>query len=274
MRRLLTTLAALLIAAVAVAEDSDNKVIMKAVKSNMNFTEVSVGAAIKLYIEDRTEGNIIIRATERIMPDITLTVKDGELTISYNKELQFKSNLSYPIAEVYMPTNGRIDSFTAVAAASIDVAPKVVVKELDIEAVGASRINISAVADSVDIEAIGASNVTLDAECASVDCESTGASTVTLKGKATKADIEIIGASTFKGGDMECSQLDAEVGGASKATLSAQMANLEVYGASSVAIDCALQLNASASGASSIRYEGDCQINIKNSSGASSIKKQ
>ena len=247
---------ALCIATSATAKNN-NELIMKAVKSNMEFTEVSVGAAIKLYIEDRTDGNIIIRATERVMPYIKLEVEDGELDIYYANNIDFKKkkDLLYPLAEIYMPTNGRIDSFTAMAASVIVVVPTVVVEKLDIEAIAASK-------------------VTLTAECAEIDCESTGASTITINGKAAKGNIEIIGASTFNGGDLECSQLKTEVGGASKATLKADTAKLEVYGASNATIDCSTQLNASASGASTIRYTGDCQVNITNSTGASTIRKK
>ena len=257
MRRLFVTLLSLCVVAIAVADNGDNKLIMKAVKSNMEFTEVSVGAAIKLYIEDRTDGNIIIRASERLMPYIKLAVEQEELEIYIATNIDFKKDkdLLYPLAEVYMPTNGRIDTFTAMAASTIVVAPKVVVEKLDIEAVAASK-------------------VTLTAKCAELECDSTGASTITINGKATKANIEVIGASTFKGGDLECSQLKADVGGASKATLKADTATLEVYGASSATIDCSTQLNASASGASNISYTGNCQVNITNISGASKMTKQ
>ena len=256
MKRLFTILIVLCFAITTTAKN-DNKLVMKAVRSNMEFTEVSVGAAVKLYIEDRTDGNIIIRATERVMPYIKLAVEDGELEISYANNIDFKKgeDLLYPLAEIYMPTNGRIESFTATAASVVVVSPKVVVEKLKIEAIAASKI-------------------TLTAECAEIDCESTGASTITINGKAAKGNIEVIGASTFNGSDLECSQLTAEVGGASKATLKAESAKLEVYGASNAAIDCSLQLNTSASGASTIRYAGDCQVNITNSSGASTIRKK
>lgn len=257
MKRLFVTILSLCAVAIAVADNSDNKLIMKAVKSNMEFTEVSVGAAVKLYVEDRTDGNIIIRATERVMPYIKLAIEDGELEIYYANTIDFKKekDLLFPLAEIYMPTNGRIESFSATAASVVVVSPKVVVEKLKIEAIAASKI-------------------TLTAECAEIDCESTGASTITINGKAAKGNIEVIGASTFNGSDLECSQLTAEVGGASKATLKAESAKLEVYGASNAAIDCSLQLNTSASGASTIRYAGDCQVNITNSSGASTIRKK
>ena len=59
---------------IGVASADSGKVIMKAVKSRHSYTAVEVFSPIKVVVENRTEGNIIIRATERMMPHIVLNL--------------------------------------------------------------------------------------------------------------------------------------------------------------------------------------------------------
>lgn len=270
MKRLFAILTVLCTICSATAE---NKVVMKAVKSNMQFTEITAGPAVKVFVEDRTEGNIIIRATEKVMPDVDVRVEDGELIVSYKSDIHFK-NGNETFAEVYIPNNGKLRSFTAAACAVIEVAPIIKTKKLEIECIGASSIKMSAVADSAEVEVVGASNTILDITTTKFDCELAGAAKATITGSATKAEVEVVGASSLKASGFKASQLDVEVTGASKADLAADMADVDVAGASKVNIECAIQLNASAAGASNISYTGNCHVNIDNNSGASTIKKR
>lgn len=258
---------------IGVATAESNKVIMKALKSSHSYTGIEVFSPIKVIVEERTEGNIIIRATEKMMPHIVLDIEGKTLKISSDfKQINRKDNI--PIAEVYLPYNGNLCSFEATAVSSIDVRPILSVEKLDIECIGASRITIKAKANKADIEVAGGSNVDADIECATLDAEIAGAAILSLEGAATKAEIEVAGAATLNAEEFNCSQLEADVVGASKATLKADICTVEVVGASSATVECSSQLTASAVGASSIRYTGNCQVNIVENIGASSIKKK
>lgn len=273
MKRYLIMLVAILTMGIVAVNAANDKVIMKAVKSNMDFTAIEVNGLIRVVIEKRTEGNIIIRSIDRLMPHIKLEVEGKTLKISSDLK-QINQNDNIPIAEVYLPYNGHLCSFEATAVSSIDIKPFISSKKLDIECVGGSSITIDAKTDKASIEVAGASRVKAAIECVSMNAEVAGAATLTLEGSATKADMEVAGAATLNADKFNCSQLETEVVGASKATVKADICTIDVVGASSATVECTTQLNASAIGASSIRYIGDCQVNIIENMGASSIKKK
>ena len=274
MKRFFALISVLCIALTAAADNNNNTVVMKAVKCNSEFTKIAVGPAIKVFVEDRTEGNIIIRATKSIIDDVKLEVSGDELSVSYNKDMHFNKKSGHTFAEVYIPNNGKLCDFTVAAAAIVEVKPKLSVKRLNIECIGASVITLAAEAESAEAEIVGASNATLDIVCTKLNCELMGAAKATINGSATEAEFDICGASTLKAAEFKASQLKADIAGASKANLSADMADIEVSGASNAHIDCSTLLKADAAGASSIRYTGKCQVNIENNSGASKIKRE
>ena len=272
MKRLLTIVLSLCLALTATAQSG--KVVMKAVKCNTLYSKISVGPAIKVIVEDRSEGNIIIRATESIIDDVKLEISGDELSVSYKKDMHFNPKSGRTFAEVYIPNNGKLSDFTVAAASIVDVKPKLSVQNLNIECIGASVISLVAVSQSADVEIVGASNATLEIISSEIDCKIMGAAKATITGSATKAEVDISGASSLKAAEFKASQLTADISGASKATLAADMADIEVSGASNANITCTTLLKADASGASSIRYSGECQVSVANNSGASKIKKE
>lgn len=258
---------------IGVASADSGKVIMKAVKSRHSYTAVEVFSPIKVVVENRTEGNIIIRATERMMSHIVLKVEGKTLKISSDFK-QINRNDNIPIAEVYLPYNGNLYSFEATAVSSIDVKPVLSAEKLDIECIGASRMTLKGKANKADIEVAGGSNVDAEIQCTTLEAEVAGAAVLNLEGSATKADIDVAGAATLNADEFNCSRLEAEVVGASKAAVKGEICTINVVGASSATVECSSQLTASAVGASSIRYTGDCKVNIVENMGASSIKKR
>lgn len=273
MKRFVIILVALCsIFSVSAGSKEKSNVIMKAVKSSMEFTAIEVNNPIRVVVEERTDGNIIIRATESIMSHIQLSVNGNKLFVSSDIKKFNKKNIS-PIAEVYIPYNGKLNDFEATAASTIEVKPFINTKTLDIECIGASHITLKAKADDVSIEVTGAASINSEIECVKFEAEVAGAASATLKGSATRAHFEVAGASTLKAEDFICSQVKAEVVGASKAKVNGSMANVEAVGASNITVVCDTQLDATAVGASTVRYTGNCQVNIVDNIGASSIKK-
>lgn len=256
-----------------IAIENEHKIVVEARRSSMNFEEIEVSHAIRLIVEERTTGNIIVRAPQSVMPFISLKVKDNTLyaTLLSGTPVSRNSNV---IAEVYVPYNGRIEEITTSAAARVIVKPTISCNELELKASSSSVIEVKAGAKEVSIDAVGASTIKAELACDKLESEMSGASTAILAGQVTKAEIELSGASTLQGKKLRAANLELECSGASKANALAVVCTASASGASGIDVECLQQLNASASGASSITYSRECAINIISNTGASSIRKK
>lgn len=252
----------------------NGKIVMKAVKSSMNFEKIEVARCIRLVVEERTGGNIVVRANEAIMPYIELSVAKGVLKAKISDKIGIRRKSGDVVAEVYVPNNGRIRSIDASGASTVVVKPLLTAAELDIEASGASRIELKADAGETDIESAGASRINADISGTKCDIEVSGASTLNLSGSVRSGSVDVSGASKCNASDMKFDSLDIEVSGASTAYVSATKCIVDVSGASKADVYCDGVLSAEASAASSVRYSGDCRTNRLSSSGASSIKRK
>ena len=134
MRRLITALVALCVAATASAT---NNIVMRAAKSQQAYDGISVGGPIKVYVEERTEGNIIIRATEKTLDALKLKIEGGSLNICFPEGFKIKRKSDFTQAEVYLPYNGKLREFSAVGCAQIEVKPHIKATEVDIESAAA-----------------------------------------------------------------------------------------------------------------------------------------
>ena len=252
---------------------NEHKIVVEARRSAMNFNEINASKAIRVVVEERTTGNIIIRAPRSVMPYVSLSVKDDTLyaTLLSGAPVSRNSNI---VAEVYVPYNGRINEISTRSAARVIVKPTIACGELDLDASSASVIEVKAGVKECSIEASGASTIKAELTTTELDIEMSGASVISLSGQAADTDIEMSGASTLKAKNLRNSKLDIECSGASKAEASAVVCSAKTSGASDVVVECSSQLNASATGGSSIVYSGDCRVNILSNSGASSIRKK
>lgn len=252
---------------------NEHKIVIEARSSSMNFDKIKVSRAIRLIVEERTTGNIIVRAPQSIMPYISLKVSDGTLSATLLSGTPVSRN-SNVVAEVYIPYNGRINEITTSSAARVIVKPTLSCKELELEASSASVIEVKAGTKEVSIDASGASTIKAELATDEFDMELSGASVATISGQITDGDIEVSGASTLKAEKLRAAKLDLECSGASRANALAVICSAKASGASAVTVECLQQLNVSASGASTIRYSGDCQVNTISNTGASSICKK
>ena len=253
--------------------DNQHKVVIEARRSTMNFSKIEVSKAIRLIVEERTTGNIIVRAPQSVMPYISLKVANGTLhaTLLSGTPVPRNSNL---VAEVYVPYNGRLNDITTSSAARVIVKPTLSCNELELEASSASVIEVTASAKKVSIEALGASQIKSELATDELEVEFSGASVIGLSGQVERADIELSGASTLHAAKLRVAKLDLECSGASKASALGIQCTTQASGASAINVECLGNLNASASGASSIVYSGDCQVNVISNTGASSIRKK
>ena len=284
MKRLITTLSLVLLCVTAFAQGEEttktgvqlanqHKIVVEARRSSMDFDEIEVSHAIRLIVEERTTGNIIVRAPQSIVPFVSLKVSNGTLraTLLPGTPVSRNSNV---VAEVYVPYNGRINEIKTSSAARVIVKPTISCNELELEASSASVIEIKARAKEVSIDASGASTIKAELATDEFDMELSGASVATISGQITDGDIEVSGASTLKAEKLRAAKLDLECSGASRANALAVVCSAKASGASAIAVECLQQLNVSASGASTIRYSGDCQVNTIANTGGSSIRKK
>ena len=284
MKRFIIAAIATIASVTAFAQEADNtktgialanehKIVVEARRSAMNFNEINASKAIRVTVEERTTGNIIVRAPQSVMPYVSLTVKDNTLhaTLLSGAPVSRNSNI---VADIYVPYNGQINEITTRSAARVIVKPTITCNELDLEAESASLIEVSAAAKEVSIEASGASHIKAEVATDELDCEFSGASGITLSGHVTDADIEVSGASTLRAEKLRASKMELECSGASKAYALGVNCTTKASGASHINVECLAQLNATASGVSSIVYSGDCVLNTTSNTGASSIRKK
>ena len=284
MKRFIIAAIAAIASVTAFAQEADNtktgialanehKIVVEARRSAMNFNEINASKAIRVIVEERTTGNIIVRAPQSVMPYVSLTVKDNTLlaTLLSGAPVSRNSNI---VADVYVPYNGQINEITTRSAARVIVKPTITCNELDLEAESASVIEVTAAAKEVSIEASGASHIKAEVATDELDCDFSGASGITLSGHVTDADIEVSGASTLRANKLRAADLEIECSGASKAYALGVNCTAKASGASHINVECLAQLNATASGASSIIYSGDCVLNTISNNGASSIRKK
>lgn len=284
MKRIFLTVVAALLCSMAVAQTeettktgvllaNEHKIVVEARRSSMNFSEIEASRAIRVVVEERTTGNIIVRAPQSVMPYVSLSVKGNTLhaTLLSGVPTQRNSNV---LAEIYVPYNGRLNEITTRSAAKVIVKPTISCSELDLEASSASFIEIKAGVKQLSIEASGASQIKAELAADELEVELSGASFATLSGQVTEADLDISGASTLRAASLRASKLELECSSASKASALGVACTTKATGASSIVVESLSVLNASASGASSIRYSGDCQVNILDNAGASTIRKK
>ena len=256
-----------------IALANEHKIVAEARRSSMNFHEIKVSKAIRLVVEERTTGNIIVRAPHSVMPYVSLSVHDGTLyaTLLSGTPVSRHSDV---VAEVYLPYNGLLNEIKTSAAARVVVKPTISCNELEMEASSASMIEVKAGVKEASIEASGASTIKAVLAANEIDMELSGASIATISGQITSAEIDAKGASTLNADKLRASNLDLECSGASQASALAVVCSVEASGASTITVECLQQLNVSASGASSVIYSGNCNLNTISSVGASVIRKK
>ena len=258
-------------------------------KSAMNFNEIEIAGPIDLTISERRTGDILVRADENIIRLVRMEVRDGKFRASLSYSDAIEGNLR---VEIEMPYNQRIDEISASAASTVTVEPLLVAEEIELKAVGASRLRAAIRASSVEVELGGASSADLTIKGEEVDISAWGASSLNnLAINAVECEIYATGASKITS-SVIASKCEGEAAGASKITLSGEAnisefsiigasklnaANLvtntckvEASGASSASVNCTNTLNAKSSGASKISYRGNCHL----IGGSESVTKQ
>lgn len=203
------------------------------------FKHIQVSGGFEVFISSGTEESVAVSAAKQeYRDDIQVEVSGGTLKISYR-----------PKKRVLWSSTGNLKLRAYISYKTLE--------SVDVSGATGVRFMDTWKGEKGSLEASGASEIRGSVELDVVKVDISGASDVTLSGKTGKLVLEASGASDFKGYDLK-----------------AEIANLEVSGASDAKVTAEKELQVRASGASSVNYKGEASIREIRSSGASSVKKK
>lgn len=220
----------------------------------LKFSAVKASRMIKVTIVDSLQKDVIVRADDNLLEYINLKVEGGELIASFDHSHGVSGDVTL---DVIVPNNGRIRSLEASGASKIECESVLRAGEMELDASGASMIEVTVEARELSVEATGASKCVVSAYVDEAEVDVSGASKAVLTGRALRADLEASGASKIKASELLTDYCTADAGGASK-----------------IVLHCDKELVVRAGGASKISYYGDCQIKSRQIGGASEVERE
>lgn len=206
------------------------------VRDVSSFDRISVSSAINLYLSPDETEKVVVSADEAWARDKIVTrVKNGVL-------------------EIFFDCKG-LDCWKGDRRLKVYVGFR---NLRELKASGATNTYVNGVirSDKLRIDVTGASNFKGAIDAGDLEVDQSGASDVRISGRASNLKVDLSGASTLKGYD-----------------LSAEVADVDVSGASNAQVNAVKELRVEASGASDVRYRGTGVLKEINTSGASSVKK-
>lgn len=210
--------------------DGNGKV-EKQLRSVSSFSGIDVGGAFEIILTQGNSEEVTIEADENLLEHIITRVKGNVLVIETDVDIR------------------RCEAMIA----------HITFSEMDyIELSGATELTATNLLtfDRLDLDASGASEIEMEMKASSFYLDLSGASELTLLGNVEKATIDASGASELNTEELEIEYLKIDVSGACDARVFATK-----------------ELDIEASGASSIKYKGDPESISTDISGASSIRK-
>jgi len=205
--------------------------IIKETRNVSGFHGIDVGGAYKVVLIKSSEEKIVLEVDDNLLPYIKTKVFGGILEIDNEKDFRNPKQLKVTI---YFKSINEIDISGAASLFSEDVLK----------------------AESIEIDASGASYIDLKLDTESLECDFSGASKIEFSGRAISVEIEASGATVYNALKLEVESCEIDASGAA-------VARIWVTG----------ELGLEASGASSIRYKGSPSIDLIDISGASSVRK-
>ena len=197
-----------------------------------DFTGIEVSGAFTVYLRMGDKCALTVIAKDDVLSKVKTSVSSGVLHVEMDQDWWDNNNSK---VELYV---------TLTTLRQIELSGACVVK---------SKNTLRG--STIDIEASGASKLDLALQCNLLEADFSGATNVTLRGTCAKVNIETSGASAIYGADLQAENMNLDVSGASKAE-----------------VNVTTQLVVDASGASKVRYKGNPSI-TQDVSGASSVQK-
>ena len=222
-----------------------------------DFSKIEVSSAFHIEVIQSDTYSITITAQEKLFDHITVT-KTGD-TLGISMKWSFGTWLSSwgfrsPEARITMPALTGLE----MSGASKGTAKGFKSSEnLALVISGASSLEVDMEVKDADINVSGASHLTGVLKSGDIEMEVTGASGVELDGSGDNLDINVSGASRANLEEFTVHTADTAISGASHAIISADS-----------------KITVELSGASSLEYTGNPDINVKDISGASTMRKK
>ncbi len=205
--------------------------VIKETREVSGFHGIDIGGAYEVILIKAAQEKIVLEVDDNLLPYITTKVFGGILEIENDKDFRNTTKLKVTI---YFKMIDEIELSGAASLFSEDVLK----------------------AESIEIDASGASDINLKLDTDRLEADFSGASKVELSGRAGNVEIDASGATVYNAIELETENCEIDASGAA-------VARIWVTG----------KLGLEASGASSVRYKGSPSIDIINISGASSVRK-
>lgn len=205
--------------------------VIKETRDVSGFHGIEVGGAFEVILIKANKEKVVLEIDDNLMPYVTTRVFGGILEIDNKKDFRNPTELRVTI---YYKSIDEIDLSGAASIYSDDVLKT----------------------ESLEIDASGASDIELKLDVVFLEADFSGASRVEFSGRAESVEVETSGATVYRAIDLE--------------TMSCE---LDASGASVARIWVTEELSLEASGASSVRYKGSPSIDLISVSGAASIRK-
>ncbi len=243
-----------------------------------DFDSVEIGSAFDFEIVRSDSFSVSITTDDNMFEHIRVKEHGETLTIDVASRINlftiFGLGSSTRKAVITMPhltelsvsgaSEGEISGFGFTEELEVDVSgaskvtfPGLAAGDIDLDASGASLVWLEGSVRNLEIDASGASSIDGDIEADSIDLDLSGASSARLSGSAGDAIIEGSGASRFNLADLILNDADVTLTGASTADV-----NLDG------------RLDVSLSGASSLNFKGTPTMGRIDISGGSSINQE
>jgi hypothetical protein len=205
--------------------------VIKETRDVSGFHGIDVGGAFEVILIKANKEKVVLEIDDNLMPYVTTKVFGGILEIDNKKDFRNPTELKVTI---YYKSIDEIDLSGAASIYSDDVLTT----------------------ESLEIDASGASDIELKLDTDYLEADFSGASKVEFSGRAESVEVETSGATVYRAVDLETKSCELDASGAAVAR-----------------IWVTEELSLEASGASSVRYKGSPSIDLISISGASSVRK-
>jgi hypothetical protein len=220
-----------------------------------NFDKISIRSAITAYIRQGDKNEVTLEGDSKTLEKVITEVQGEELIV--RRDQNWGSwNQRDGMVTAYITVKS-LKELEASGASTIRGETDFKTSEnFELEASGASKIELDLSTRRLKTEVSGASKIELKLTADEIRSDISGASTLRISGKVARQEIEVSGASTYKAGDVE-----------------SKRAEIDASGASSIEIWISDEIIAELTGASNLRYKGNPSRSETYSTGGSSVKK-
>lgn len=199
-----------------------------------SFTKLNVSGHFNITLIKGNGTTLEIKAEDNLIDYITTEVKDGKLTIEFDKKYKYRTNKSITIL-----VNFELLNSIALAGSG--------------EIIGKDLID----SDNLVLSLAGSGKVKLDVSCTDLTSNIAGSGNIDLSGKTDVFNGNISGS-----GNIEAQALHASI------------VNTKIAGSGNIKVYAANEIHAQTSGSGNIIYYGDPTIIKANSSGSGSVRKK